>query len=62
VTDPSDVESGLEPGDVIHAVNGTSITSMEALRSAIEALRDGSAVVLQIERQGKLQYLSFEME
>jgi len=62
VTDPSAVESGLEPGDVIHAVNGTSITSMEALRSAIEALGDGSAVVLQIERQGKLQYLSFEME
>ncbi len=62
VTDPSAVESGLEPGDVIHAVNGTSITTMEALRSAIGAIGDGSAVVLQIERQGKLQYLSFEME
>jgi serine protease Do len=62
VMDPSAVESGLEPGDVIHAVNGTSITTMEALRSAIGALRDGSAVVLQIERQGKLQYLAFEME
>lgn len=62
VMDPSAVESGLEPGDVIHAVNRTSITSMEALRSAIEALGDGSAVVLQIERQGKLQYLAFEME
>lgn len=62
VTDPSAVESGLEPGDVIHAVNGTPITSMEALRAAVEAIGDGGAVVLQIERQGKLQYLAFEME
>jgi serine protease Do len=62
MSDPSAVESGVQPGDVIHAVNRTPVASMEALRRAIQAIRDGDAVVLQIEREGKLRYLAFEME
>jgi len=62
ITDPAAVESGLQPGDVIHAVNRTPIGTMEDLRKAIEKILDGSPVVLQIEREGKLVYLPFEME
>ena len=54
--------SGLHVGDIIHGVNRTAIESVEELRSAIEKLKPGDPVVLQIERGGKLQYLAFDME
>jgi S1-C subfamily serine protease len=38
------------------------IISLEALRSGILRLQPGDAAVLQIERDGKLQYLAIEME
>jgi serine protease Do len=50
------------PGDVIYALNGTRITSLEALREAMEALDVGDPVVLQIERRGRLMYLPLEVE
>jgi serine protease Do len=56
------VESGLETGDVIHALNGVTIISLETLSAGIKQLKPGDPVVLQIERDGKLQYLAFEME
>jgi serine protease Do len=56
------VDSGLETGDVIHALNGVTIISLEALSAAIQQVKPGDAVVLQIERDGQLQYLAFEME
>jgi serine protease Do len=56
------VDSGLETGDVIHALNGVTIISLEALSGGIRQLKPGDPVVLQIERDGKLQYLAFEME
>jgi serine protease Do len=56
------VESGLETGDVIHALNGITIISLETLNAAIKQFKPGDPVVLQIERDGKLLYLSFEME
>jgi serine protease Do len=55
-------ETGLQTGDVIHALNTTPITSMDALRSAVLALKTGDPVVLQVERSDGLTYLSFEME
>jgi serine protease Do len=56
------VKSGLRTGDVIHSVNRTAIDSVEDLNSAMARLKSGSAAVLQIERQGQIQYLAFEME
>ncbi len=56
------VESGLEAGDVIHALNGTTIISLDTLSSGIQQLKAGDPVVLQIERNGGLRYLAFEME
>jgi serine protease Do len=55
-------ETGLETGDVIHALNTTPITSMDALRAAVLTLKTGDPVVLQVERSDGLTYLSFEME
>ncbi|MGD1024592.1 MAG: trypsin-like peptidase domain-containing protein [Candidatus Sulfotelmatobacter sp.] len=55
-------DTGLQTGDVIHSVNTTPITSMDALRAAIRSLKTGDAVVLQVERSDGLSYLGFEME
>ena len=55
-------DTGLQTGDVIHALNTTPITSMETLRAAVLALKTGDPVVLQVERSDGLTYLSFELE
>jgi serine protease Do len=55
-------DTGLETGDVIHALNTTPITSMDSLRAAVSTLKTGNAVVIQVERSDGLTYLSFEME
>jgi serine protease Do len=55
-------DTGLQTGDVIHALNTTTITSMETLRAATLNLKIGDPVVLQVERTDGLTYLSFEME
>ncbi len=57
----SDV-GGLQPGDVIHAVNGQWIPDLPALRQAIDAAKPGASVVLQLERRGGLMYLAFTVE
>jgi S1-C subfamily serine protease len=56
------VDSGLETGDVIHALNGSTIISLDTLSTNIQQLKAGDPVVLQVERNGDLQYLAFEME
>ena len=55
-------ETGLQAGDVIHQLNQTPISSMETLREAVRSLKTGDPVVLQVEREDGLMYLSFEME
>jgi len=55
-------DTGLQAGDVIHQLNTTPIDSMATLRTTIAALKTGDPVVLQIERDDGLSYVSFEME
>jgi serine protease Do len=55
-------DTGLQTGDIIHALNTTPITSMDGLRAAVLSLKTGDPVVLQVERTDGLTYLSFEME
>jgi serine protease Do len=55
-------DTGLQAGDVIHQMNTTHIDSMATLRTAVSELKTGDAVVLQVERDGGLMYVSFEME
>ena len=59
---PHTPETGLQTGDVIHSLNITPITSMDELRAAVQHLKVGDPVVLQVERTDGLTYLSFEME
>ena len=47
----------IEPGDVVHTVNGTAVDTVDALRSRLEAVPDGGPIVLQIERAGMLSYV-----
>jgi serine protease Do len=53
---------GLATGDIIHAVNNRPIDTLENLRSALGSLKSGDPVALQVERQGKLQFVSFELD
>jgi serine protease Do len=55
-------DTGLQTGDVIHALNTTPITSMDTLRAAVLTLKTGDPVALQVERSDGLTYLSFELE
>lgn len=52
----------LQPGDVIHSVNNTPIADLPTFQEIIRRFKRGAAVVLQIERDGRLQYLAFEIE
>ncbi|PYV09734.1 MAG: hypothetical protein DMG07_22505 [Acidobacteria bacterium] len=47
--------------DLIDAVNTEPVTSVAALRAAIENFHSGDPVVFQIQRSGKLMFLSFEL-
>lgn len=59
---PFSQQGRLEPGDVIHALNGKLVSSVGELRAASEALKPGSAAVLQIERDAELMFLAFRVE
>src|ERR1700719_3953022 len=54
-------ESAL-PGDVIYAVSGKVVDTIESLRSALDDLKTADAIVLQVERQGNLHYLVLETD
>ncbi len=56
------VEADLQPGDVIHALNGKPVTTLDGLRAALKALPTGAAGVLQVERDNKYMYVTFEMD
>ena len=52
----------LLPRDVIRSVNTKAVTSVQGLREAVRALPAGTAVTLQIQRDGRLMYLSFILD
>ncbi len=56
------VDSGLQEGDVIHAFNRVPIKNMDELRAEFGKLKPGDPAALQVERNGKLTFLTFEME
>ncbi len=58
---PAD-EGIFRPGDVIHAVNRKSISSLEELRSWLNRQSPYTAIVVQIERLGQFLYVAFELE
>ena len=56
------IDTALVAGDVIHSVNGVPVKSLDGLRTSLAQLASASPIVLQIERDGRLTYLSFELE
>lgn len=51
-------QGGLKLGDVIYSVNTTPVATLEALRSAVDHLKTADPLVMQIERDGALMYLT----
>jgi serine protease Do len=49
------IDAGLLAGDVIRSVNGSMLTGTADLRARLERFKNGDAVVLEVERQGKYQ-------
>jgi serine protease Do len=51
-------QGGLKLGDVIYSVNNAPVSTMDALRAAVDRLTITDPLVMQIERNGKLMYLT----
>jgi serine protease Do len=56
------LEVDLRAGDVIYSINEEPTSTIAALVTALGQLKSGDPVVLQVERDGRLQYVTFEME
>ena len=56
------LETDLQAGDVIHSLNGKHIETIAELRAALKAMAPGAPGVLQIERDSKYMYVTFEMD
>jgi serine protease Do len=59
---PNALKAKLQAGDIIRSLNAAPMDSVEQLRTAVRELKSGDPVVLQIERDEKLQYVDFEMD
>jgi len=49
-------------GDVIRSINNSRIATLQALRDAMHGVKPGTPVTLQVQREGKLMYVSFTVE
>jgi serine protease Do len=56
------LDTGLQAGDIIRKIDRTPLQSTSQLQEIVHKLSSGDPVVLQVERNGHLQYLAFEME
>jgi serine protease Do len=55
-------EVPVQPRDVIRSLNNRTTATLQGLRDAVHALSPGSAVTLQVQREGKLMYVSFTLD
>ncbi len=52
----------VQPRDIIRSVNNRRVATLAALRESVRALTPGTPVTLQIQREGRLMYVSFTFE
>ena len=52
----------LKLGDVIYEVNGTPVSSVDALRAALDKLKETDPLALLVERDGQLMYITMQIE
>jgi serine protease Do len=55
-------EVPLQPRDVIRSVNNQQVTTLQGLKDTMHGLKPGAAVTLQVQREGRLTYVSFMLE
>ncbi|HBY59706.1 MAG TPA: peptidase S1 [Solibacterales bacterium] len=55
------MEGGFRAGDVIYAINREAVAAISDLRAALGRYKPGDALAVQIERNGKLMFLSLEL-
>ena len=52
----------LQLGDVIYSVNTEPVTTVDALRKMLDTFKETDPLVLQVEREGKLRFLTLTSE
>lgn len=52
----------LQLGDVIYSINTEPVTTVDSLRKILDTFKDTDPLVLQVEREGKLRYLTLTSE
>jgi serine protease Do len=55
-------EVPLQPRDIIRSLNNKPTVSLRGLRELLQALKPGTPVTLQIQRDGRLMYVSFTLD
>jgi serine protease Do len=60
--DPAYSGDSLHLGDVIYEINNAHVTDVASLRKQLDQLKDTDVVVLQVERDGRLMYVTLEIE
>ena len=60
--DASSVVTGLEPGDVILAVNRNPVGTIDSLNKELSRVSSGAALVLQVNRMGSYRYVAMPPE
>ncbi len=57
-----DADIPLTTGDIIHGINRFNVRSLDGLRAILDGIKARSRVVLQIERGGRLRFLTARLE
>jgi serine protease Do len=52
----------LQPRDIIRSLNSRQVTTLAGLRELLQAVKPGTPVTLQVQREGHLVYVSFMLE
>jgi serine protease Do len=52
----------MDVGDIIYSVNGQAVTTLDELKRVLKPFEAGDAVVLQVERDGKLRYVEVTLD
>jgi serine protease Do len=60
--DPRAADIALSVGDVIHAVNGRTVSTVSELRQILDTVGTRTAVVLQIEREGTFRFVTCDVD
>jgi len=59
--DSAVLEEGFRAGDLIYAVNRTPVKNTAELRAFLKKQKSGTALAFQVERGGKLRFVSLEL-